>query len=235
MVANVASYVVLPHYLSSDEDEGQSILAIPNDVHTLAGFRRWVHSKAFPEKLRAHFIRGNVYVDMSQQELQTHVLVKSAIFGVLPALVVEDDLGEFYPEGPLLTNKVANISTNPDGLAILWETIEARRVRFVKTRAGETEIQGSPDWILEVISRSSVRKDKKDLRLAYHVAKIPEYWLVDARGENIDFQIVEWRKNGYLPVAVDGGWQASRVFGREFQLVRKRNRRGAWQYTLLVR
>ena len=40
---------------------------------------------------------------------------------------------------------------------------------------------------------------------------------------------------GYVKASGTDGWQASNVFGREFQLVRKRNRRGAWHYTLLVR
>ncbi len=235
MVATATSYVILPEYLSSDEDEGESVLPIPADAHTLDGFRRWVHSADFPEKLNAHFIEGQFYLDMSQQSLQTHLAVKAAVFTVLPGSMVAEDQGEFYPNGVLYTNRTANISTNPDGLAFLWETIEAGRVKFLKSKGAETEIQGSPDWVMEIVSRSSVTKDKKRLRTAYHKAEIGEYWLIDAQGESIDFQISHWRKSGYGSSPVKDGWQYSKVFQHEFQLVRKRNRRGAWQYTLLVR
>jgi hypothetical protein len=31
-------------------------------IETLDDFRRWVHSKSYPEKLKAHFIGGQVIV-----------------------------------------------------------------------------------------------------------------------------------------------------------------------------
>src|SRR5689334_9846276 len=141
-MVTTASYLVLPDYLSSDEDEGQSTLLIPDDVHTLAGFRRWVHSRAFPETLRAAFLNGDVFIDMSKQDVQTHIHVKTAIGAVLPNLIESDDLGEFFGEGTLFVNAPANISTNPDALMALWESLEAGRVRLVKTKAGETELHG---------------------------------------------------------------------------------------------
>jgi Uma2 family endonuclease len=86
----------------------------------------------------------------------------------------------------------------------------------------------SPDWVLEIVSNSSVAKDTRDLRQAYHRARIREYWLVDARGEDIHFQILHWRKTGYVAAPREAGWQRSRVFARWFQLTRCRDRRGGW-------
>lgn len=231
-----ASYVLLPNVLPEEVIGKQGIVRIPTDAHTLAGFRRWVHSPEFPEKLRSHYIQGNVYLDMTQESIQTHVLVKSAVFRTLPNLMIEDDLGEFYPDGVLVTNKSAGISNNPDGLAVLWATYESRRVRVLVRKKKEVEVQGSPDWVMEIVSDGSVKKDTKQLRQAYHRARISEYWLIDARGDDIRFQILLWRKPGYVasPLSEDG-WQRSKVFGREFKLVRQRNRRGGWHYTLLVR
>jgi Uma2 family endonuclease len=234
--AATASYVLLPNLLPEEVIGNMGVLRIPRDVHTLAGYRRWVHSKDFPEKLRSHYIQGDVYLDMTQESIQTHVLVKGAIFRTLPNLMIELDLGEFYPDGVLLTNKRAKISNNPDGLAVLWESFAAGRVRFIRRGKKEIEIQGSPDWIMEIVSDSSVKKDTKRLRQSYHRARISEYWLIDARGDQISFQILHWKKLGYsaAPVSRDG-WQLSKVFGREFRLDRELNRRGAWTYTLLVR
>ncbi len=73
------------------------------------------------------------------------------------------------------------------------------------------------------------------LREAYHRAGVPEYWLVDARSEEIPFQILYRRKRGYVAAPVPGGWQASRVFGRSFRMRRRRDESGLWEYTLEVR
>ena len=59
--------------------------------------------------------------------------------------------------------------------------------------------------------------------------------LIDGRGPEIIFQILLWRKAGYAPAPVRDGWQRSRVFGRSFRLTRKKDRRGAWKYRLLMK
>ena len=70
---------------------------------------------------------------------------------------------------------------------------------------------------------------------AYHRAGIPEYWIIDARGEEIDFHILHRRKSGYASAPARGGWQRSRVFGRSFRLDRKLDEFGLWEYTLHVK
>ena len=234
MATATSSFIWLPQTLPQDTI-GADVLQIPPGIHSLVGFRRWLHSDDFPEKLKAHFIQGNIYLDMSQEAIQTHVLVKKAVYQKLPNLIDEEDLGEFYTDGILLTNRRARISNKPDGLAALWETIESGRVQFITKKGIELEMQGTPDWIMEIVSSSSVTKDKKLLRKAYHKAGIPEYWLIDARGEEILFHILHWRPSGYAAAPVKDGWQHSRIFSHAFQLVRRRNRRGAWHYQLLVK
>ena len=111
-------------------------------------------------------------------------------------------------------------------------------MRFVKRKGKEgqyIEIEGAPDWVMEVVSDSSVTKDKKELRGSYHKAGIREYWLIDARGKEIDFQILVWRKKAYAAAPSEGGWQFSPVFGRFFRLTRKRDADGDWLYRLDVR
>jgi hypothetical protein len=151
MATVTGSFFWLPENLPEEIAGDDGVLQIPPGIQTLAGFRRWMHSDEFPEKLKAHFIQGNIYLDMSQEAIQTHVLVKKAVYQKLPNLI--DD----------------------------------------------------------------------------------EYWLIDARGEEILFHILQWRQSGYVAAAVKEGWQHSRVFDHDFQLVRARNRRGAWHYQLLVK
>ena len=82
------------------------------------------------------------------------------------------------------------------------------------------ELEGTPDWIMEIVSPSSVTKDKKKLRRRYHKAGIAEYWLIDARGEEVDFQILIRGETDYEPAERVGNWQVSPVFGKKFRLRR---------------
>jgi Uma2 family endonuclease len=87
---------------------------------------------------------------------------------------------------------------------------------------------------VEVVSASSVRKDRVLLREAYRRAGVPEYWVIDARGDAIHFDILLLGSDGYFASAHPGSTQSSRVFGRAFRLERERDRLGQWRYRLRV-
>jgi Uma2 family endonuclease len=213
-------------------------LEVPASAFTLPGFRAWATAEGFPERVRVTFIGGEITLDMSNEELETHVLVKGEIARVLMTLNRELKLGKFYPDGALLSNEAGDVSNNADATFVSWESIDNGRVRLVPREGVQgqyIEIEGTPDWVLEVVSLSSVAKDTRRLREAYHRAGIPEYWLVDARGADIAFQVLLHRKNGYVAAPNKDGWQRSRVFGRSFRLLREHDRGGLWEYTLHVR
>ena len=88
---------------------------------------------------------------------------------------------------------------------------------------------------MEIVSPSSVTKDTKMLREKYHKAGIPEYWLIDARGEEVDFQILIHGNEDYEPATRSGDWQASKVFGKKFRLRRIKDRLGNVDYRLDVK
>ncbi|MBI3407071.1 MAG: Uma2 family endonuclease [Planctomycetes bacterium] len=202
----------------------------------MEGFRRWALSNEVPDKMPVMFLRGEVYIDMGKEEIRAHAAVKTEIAGVMYNLNAKEDFGEIYINGVLVTNVSAQVSTNPDFVGIFWESLESGKVRYVTNKKGqEMEIEGSPDWVMEIISESSVFKDKQKLRKAYHEAGIREYWLVDARGSEIEFQILEWHESGFVPVTAKKGWLASMQFRHQFKLTRRRNRRGAWKYRLAIK
>ncbi|MCI0457887.1 MAG: Uma2 family endonuclease [Gemmataceae bacterium] len=211
---------------------------IPVTASTLAGFRAWALSDAFPEHVRAAFIGQEIYLDMSNEELETHNMIKTEVTYVLVGLNRARRSGTYYSDGVLVTHEEAGVSNNPDGTFVTDDSLQAGRVRLVP-RAGEqgqfTELEGTPDWAMEIVSNSSVEKDTHQLREAYHRAGIREYWLIDARGEEIGFQILYWRKSGYVAAPSKDGWQRSRVFGCSFRLERRRDPVGLWEYTLHVR
>jgi Uma2 family endonuclease len=212
------------------------IFHIPRDAYTLTGFRRWVLSDEFPEKQPVMFLNGEIFLYMPKEDVFTHAAVKTPVAVKLGGFFEELDLGDFFINGVLVSNVDADLSGNPDMVGILWESLENETVRYVTNEKDRTvEIEGSPDWLLEIVSDSSVKKDKQDLRDAYHKAGVREYWIIDARGKDIEFQILHWRKSGYVAASKKDGWQKSRVFGRAFKLTRSRDRRGGWRYALATK
>jgi Uma2 family endonuclease len=212
-------------------------IRIPAAALSFSGFRAWATSDDFPERLRASYIDREIHLDKSPEELETHNQVKTEVTIVLGTLVKSLDLGRFYSDRTLISNNAAELSTEPDASFVSWQSFKARRVRLTERKGvpGEyTELVGTPDWVLEVVSRSSVLKNTKILREAYHRAGIPEYWLVDARHDEVSFQMLRRQRDHYAAVRVRDGWRRSRVFGRGFALTRKTNRLGNWQYTLSV-
>ncbi len=220
-------------------------IVVPPSAHILQGFRDWVLSDAVPEKLKIHFIDGEIIIDMSGEELETHGKVKGEMNSVLTHLNKKTKGGEYYDDCSQFSNEAANLSVIPDGLFVSWESFESGKVKLVE-RIGEegqyVELEGSPDMVLEIVSKYSVRKDTVRLRERFAKAGIREYWLIDARGEDIDFQILVREQgepgasaSGYRPAVRKKGWQYSPVFGRWFRLVRRRGRLGRWEYTLQVK
>ncbi|HZU34612.1 MAG TPA: Uma2 family endonuclease [Gemmataceae bacterium] len=213
-------------------------MVVPVTAMNLAGFRAWATSPAFPERGRISFIKDEIFIDMSREELETHNQVKVEINRVLANWNKRHRRGELYSHGALMSNTVAGLSTEPDATFASWEALQQRRARLVPQEGmdGEClEIEGTPDWVLEVVSDPSVVKDTRRLRRAYYQAGIPEYWLVDARGKEVDFQMLVRGKTAYEPAIATGGWQHSPVFRQRFRLVRRRLPLGLWNYTLATR
>lgn len=213
-------------------------IVIPPGAHTLAGFRAWAKSDDFPERGRISFIDQDILIDMSPEELETHTKVKGEMGRVLLNLNRKKKLGEFYSDGTLVSNEDANLSTEPDATFVFWESLESGKVRLVRRESAEgqyIEVEGSPDWVLEIVSDSSVGKDNRRLRQRYHRASVSEYWLIDARGEDIVFHILIRGETDYEDAPGKGGWQSSKVFGRRFRLVRRRGRLNHWEYTLQMK
>lgn len=213
-------------------------MIVTDEARTHAGFRAWAKSDACPERARVTFFNGEILIDMSKEEIETHAKLKGEVGTVVNNINRSFDLGECYPDGVLISNEEAGLSTNPDLTFVLWETLEAKKVILVPRQGAQgeyLELIGSPDLLLEIVSRSSVRKDTVLLREAYHRARVPEYWLIDARGDDIDFKLLWWRRTGYVAASPRDGWLRSRILRHEFKLERARHRLGLWRYSLHAR
>ncbi|HUY32779.1 MAG TPA: Uma2 family endonuclease [Pirellulales bacterium] len=214
-------------------------LRVPADIDSLQKFREWVHADDFPEKMRVSYIAGDVEVQMSPENAEFHGKPKVQLIMRLALLIEEREIGDLYTDSMMLVCPEADLATEPDVVFCSYDAQRAGRVRASEWVAGSgnlVEIVGAPDLVVEVVSRSSVRKDTKSLREKYFKAGIPEYWLIDTRGFGIDFQLLVRGAAGFEPVAPDAeGYRLSPVFQTSFSLTRRRNPLGAFSYKLMRR
>src|SRR5262249_22600433 len=211
-------------------------LHVPGWVVDIESFRKWTETEEFPERGNIWWLRGEVWADMSKQQAFTHIDVKGAIFAVLYFVVKEGKLGRVFTDGFLFTNLDADISGPPDGIFMSRRTMDSERVRLITGAVeGVVEVQGSPDMVLEVVSDSSVKKDTVTLFDAYWKAGVTEYWLVDARRDQLQFDIFRHGAKGYKPSPKKHGWMSSGVFKKSFRMTVAKDDSGHPEFTLDVR
>lgn len=221
--------------IETKEDREDFAVFVPG---TFDAFREWYTSDEAPDRGRFTFVDGGVIIDMSPERIDAHNQVKQAINLSIGSLVRQRDLGQYFPDGVLITNEYAGVANEPDGTFASWDTLRTGRLREVRRSRDVNdgvELEGTPDWVCEIVSPTSVRKDTKLLFEAYYRAGIPEYWLIDARGEAIDFRILTRGRLSYEVVPTKDGWIRSAVFGVECRLDRHRNPVGGWTYDLHTR
>jgi Uma2 family endonuclease len=210
-------------------------VSIPLWIQDLESFRRWAHSEEFPDSGQICYLNGEVWVDMSKEQF-THNQLKGEFGSVLMPLVKRMRSGRYFPDGYLFSNAAANLSTNPDGMFASMESLRLGRVRLMEgAEGGFTELQGTPDMVLEIVSPSSVHKDTVVLLDLYWQAGIAEYWLVSVRGESLQFDILHRGATRYIATRRQAGWVKSHVFGKSFRLTEQADALGHPQYTLETR
>src|SRR3954466_304636 len=129
---------------------------IPAEVVDLASFRLWARSDRFPQRGRFSYLGGEVWADLSLEQLFSHNQVKGEFAIVLGAFVKSARTGLFFHDRTFLSNPEADLSTEPDGLFFSWDSLDGGRVRMVQgAEEGYVEVEGTPDMVLEVVSRSS--------------------------------------------------------------------------------
>jgi Uma2 family endonuclease len=206
----------------------------------LEDFRRWAKSDAFPESGRIDFLSESLEVDMSPEDLHTHGNVKVELIGAIWQRVRRGELGELYTDRARVTCPQVGLSVEPDIVFVSNDAFDAGRIRLVpkSSRAADryNELEGAPDLIVEVVSDSTVRKDTARLPNAYWQAGVREYWLVDARTDDLLFRIHHRGDAEYEPAPVaEDGFQYSAVLDCWYRLERLRNRYGRLQYNLVQR
>lgn len=222
--------------ISIAPDDGSGEFKIPSSAYSLQGFREWALSEEFPDRGQITFSPEGLIIDMSPELLETHNYVKTDLGLTLVGLVRQEKLGRYISDRALFSNEQAGLATEPDALLVSGPAIQSGRCTLrPSSRAGvNIEVLGSPDWVLEVVSPTSIKKDKTTLRDKYFRAGVAEYWIVDALGEEIEFTILVPGSAGYVEVEARSGWLTSPAFGRSFRLTVSKDEAGFAHYTLHV-
>ena len=212
---------------------------IPLGIKSLAEFRQWALSEEFPQRGRIDYLAGRIEVDMSPEDFFMHGTLKAKVASEIEQRVEELDLGHTLIAETRISSVPGGLSAEPDVVVISHVALDDGRVRLIPKASGEegryVEVEGGPDLVVEIVSDSSVKKDTERLPAAYFAAGVLEYWLIDARGKELFFQIQHRGSNAFEPTQLDkDGFQRSNVLSASYCLDRDKHERGHWVYRLRI-
>jgi Uma2 family endonuclease len=214
----------------------QGSARIPIWVVDLESYRQWVKSDEFPTRGRYGHLNGELWIDGMPEQLFAHNDAKMEFGEAIRGVLKTTHQGRFFGDRTLVTNVSARLSTEPDGTCVLFESLRLGRATLIEGGSeGSVEVEGSPDLVLEVVSTNSIEKDTVVLRELYWRARVVEYWLVDVRGDRLEFDILERGQDGFVPVPKTAGWAQSQVLDRAFRLTRQTDELGYPEFRVLVR
>ena len=210
---------------------------IPLNLRSLEDFRRWALSASFPERGRIDFLAGRIEVDMSPEDFFCHGVLKTELIGVFMKRVKRDSMGYLLTDSTRVSCPNADLSVEPDIVFVSHRAIATGQVRLIAKASAEPgryiELEGPPDLVVEIVSDSSVGKDTRRLPAAYAQAGVGEFWLIDARGRELRFEIHHLHNAAYMAAQRDtDGFQSSTVFGCMFRLDRTLTHEGHWSFDL---
>jgi len=141
---------------------------------TLGPFRGADYAR-LPDEPRCELLYGRFYLSPSPTPL--HQLVVRILCRWLEDATGPD--GGIVLSAPLDTVLSDHTVVQPD---ILYVTAE--RSAIVRER-----IEGAPDFVIEVLSPSTARRDRGEKLRAYAELGVREYWLADSAARHIEFLI----------------------------------------------
>lgn len=226
----------MPGIIFHSEDAG---VEIPEGVVNLRAFRRWSLSSEFPQSCRIDFVAGHIEVYMSPEELFTHNTPKVEILRVIANHLLVHDSGIVFGDRMRIASAEANISAEPDVAYVSHAALKSGRVQVTRAKEGGDdsciELVGAVDLAVEIVSRSSLKKDTERLLRSYFDAGVQEYWIVNALGDELKFQVFGRGRIGFVARRSDAmGMLKSSVFGCRVKMTSSRSRRGYLQFRLLM-
>ncbi len=150
------------------------------------------------EDIRAEYIDGRVIVH-SPASLK-HVRMGAFVVSLIQFFVDKHKLG-------MVLGDNFQVRLRP-GLRRVPDLIFVSNDNPVKIT--ETEIDGAPDLVVEIVSPDSVGRDWRDKFFEYEKANIKEYWIIDPNNKRCEIYCLN-EKGKYQAQAVEKGMITSKV------------------------
>lgn len=206
---------------------------IPGWVSDFASFRRWSLSDDFPDAGALAYLGDRLWVDLSM-ERAIHNQIKGECHRVLAGLVKGAKRGVYFADGMRLVHPEVGLSSEPDGMFVSAEALTSGAVRLEEGDES-LEVIGAPAMVLEVISKSSEKKDREILPPLYFDAGIDELWLIDSQVAYPELAVYRRGPSRFALVRRQAGWVRSSVFDAAFRLSIRTTDNGLSDITLEVR
>ncbi len=153
--------------------------------------------RTLPDGLKADLIRGEAVIDMSASV--AHELIFGFLYTLLKLYVEERGLGVVLGSRTLMRVDDEN-GYEPDLLFV-----RAERLGII----GDVDVSERVDLAVEIVSRTSGRRDRETKFEGYERLGVPEYWLIDPlRGEATFYALGD--DGTYRATPLDAGVFASR-------------------------
>ena len=154
-------------------------------------------------------INGNIVKRQAPSPAHQKAVLK--LSKIMDDYAVEKQLGEVYIS-PIDVYFDRHNNTQPDILFIKKDR------SFIITKDG---IQGQPDLIVEVLSPSTFRFDRKEKMDMYLLFGVSEYWIVDPKNQSVEVYVLENNKYEMQFFAIETGDIESKVLeGLKFDVAR---------------
>jgi Uma2 family endonuclease len=155
-----------------------------------AAYVEWAFQNS---EIRSEWVDGEVVI-MPPVELAHERIVKF-LTKLLGLFAEEADLGEVLGEPYQIRFAKLRRRRMPDLMFI-----SSSRARMLQ----RMEFDGAPDLIVEVVSRGSKTRDRRDKFLEYQKVGVREYWIVDPVGKSFEIYSLK-RGKGYLAMPMADG------------------------------
>jgi Uma2 family endonuclease len=160
-------------------DNGMRAAVPPARTVSESEYLDWIWQQQDADKLRAEWVAGKTHV-LPPDNFQ-HGLVRGWLAGALSEFVHYHELGTV-------------IGCN---YMIRMETIPSRRMPdlvFVSRErehlVAEYEFDGPPDLAVEIVSRDSQSRDRREKFGEYEAAGVREYWVVDPLSQTVEVYVL---------------------------------------------
>ena len=155
--------------------------------------------------LEHHEVVGGEVVEKASPTMR-HVVAQGNITIALGGYAAGQSRGEGRPGGwwlgPEPTIELARGEVyQPD--------IGGWRIERLPVLSDEWPIRTTPDWVCEVLSPTTARRDIGHKRRAYHRARVSHYWVADPLHHAIT--VYRWREDGYVLALAAGAGDVVRA------------------------